>query len=653
MKKSQIIIIIIFSILGIALMAGLLSPLLFSLIVKFHIDEPGVRVEGVLELGGLLLFFVALLIAFIFFHKPRNSKRLLEFDSGNRSRFRNWLEKKLGKWVDFGDNHSKPLGFKYTDLIIFVIIIFVSASFTLVQFQSNYPYPPLDSDAATIASFQAAQDFPNNFKGDFLLGNAKNFASYYSVLMPITHWLYGIAGNYPLAMMMIYGPVVFLYLLGFYLLGLVIFKNRWWSIFFCILTAIPILIAHIENSGLMNDPLPRFIFQALLPYVLIMIWVWRDQPGKWIFPTIAMGLMVYVHPVSAPSWIAGLFLGFLFLLPREWSAKKKLGMMLLLSIIILVLVVPFAVYYFMNRTILASGNYDIITWVVNTIFPTQASNPQAAFGDFLIQMTQIIVLPLAVIGSFFMWLYAEERRLIKLISAWSVGILSVSLLIPFFERNIESIFHLTPIEFQLVRGLKNLVPIFCLLAVGFLNFLFRRLKKIHLKMVPSLLGVILFVLFFSARANYTPNFVPLLNCIKTGRLVCGNMSDLDKLEVYVKDEIPQGGRIFFSRDAYDNDSFSIRYIALHPLVYSWKDKLVFDLAPDRLDEWYLMYQTMDQEGNTTDWYQRDPAGFIKFVKGLGAQYIVLEKPKSTDTLNIPASQIIYQNSTYILFQVME
>ena len=131
------------------------------------------------------------------------------------------------------------------------------------------------------------------------------------------------------------------------------------------------------------------------------------------------------------------------------------------------------------------------------------------------------------------------------------------------------------------------------------------------------------------------------------------MSDLDKLEVYVKDEIPQGGRIFFSRDAYDNDSFSIRYIALHPLVYSWKDKLVFDLAPDRLDEWYLMYQTMDQEGNTTDWYQRDPAGFIKFVKGLGAQYIVLEKPKSTDTLNIPASQIIYQNSTYILFQVME
>jgi hypothetical protein len=189
-------------------------------------------------------------------------------------KIRNWFVIRLDRWIEFGEVRKKLLKFNYMDIFLIFVFICFACLFTLAQLQINFPMVRLSSDGSIVMSYAAAEKYPSHFSTDPYLSNPKNFATYSSILLPLVKWLEPLVGNFSLAEMVILFPVVLLYLIGFYFLGKAYFNNRAWALFFTFLNSIPLIIP-LEVYGLFYEPLPRFIFTALLPYVLLMVWQFK------------------------------------------------------------------------------------------------------------------------------------------------------------------------------------------------------------------------------------------------------------------------------------------------------------------------------------------------------------------------------------------
>jgi hypothetical protein len=177
-----------------------------------------------------------------------------------------------------------------------------------------------------------------------------------------------------------------------------------------------------------------------------------------------------------------------------------------------------------------------------------------------------------------------------------------------------------------------------------------RIKVKPLRTIPLLLAFLIGLAVYNSRA-------PLLSishsfeCILSGKFICGKISAMDELLFYIRDEIPTDSAIFFSRTENDIEPLTIRYLALHSLTYSWKDKLMHYSNSSGLDEWFNVYERLAAEGNTTEWYMRDPQGFVEFVISLGSDFAVLEKPPFPEVLEIVPNTIVFENKAYVLFKL--
>ena len=187
----------------------------------------------------------------------------------------------------------------------------------------------LSGDGGNIASYAAALDHPGWFSSDPVLGNSNNIGIYATIHIPLIRLLDRLTGDYGLAYTWLVFPETFLQLLGFYILGRVLFKNRSWAFLLAFLTAMMVInIGLGEIWGVWRDALPRVTFQSLLPFLLALVLVWKDRPGRWPWLMIIGGLLVYVHPISAPAWGFAIWLSLWLLHPKGWNWKRRILVML-------------------------------------------------------------------------------------------------------------------------------------------------------------------------------------------------------------------------------------------------------------------------------------------------------------------------------------
>ena len=176
-----------------------------------------------------------------------------------------WLKKTQAvNWVDIG------LGTLFLGMAVFMF---------LSKIQGDYPHIVMGGDAGNIISFAAALDHPEFFTGDALLNDLNNFRIYATVNIPFIRWLNQYTADYGLAFSYLLLPQIFIQLLGFYLLGRVLFKSRLWAFLFTMLVAMPIEINLEETWGITFDPVSRFSYQALIPYLLTLAYLWRAKPA--------------------------------------------------------------------------------------------------------------------------------------------------------------------------------------------------------------------------------------------------------------------------------------------------------------------------------------------------------------------------------------
>ncbi|MEZ4754604.1 MAG: hypothetical protein R3A13_09925, partial [Bdellovibrionota bacterium] len=327
----------------------------------------------------------------------------------------------------------------------------------------------LESDIANSAGMAAAKLRPDLFHGDALLGDSRNIDFYHVAQTPLMQWIANLTGNFGTAAVVLLIPHVFFQLSGFYILGKVLFNDRIWAIFLTFLTAQYVHLNIGDFWGLYFDIMPRFLFQALLPFFLAAAIYYRNLPKTWPIILFLFGPMMYAHPVSTPSCALAIWLGFFAVLPSKWSYRRKVSQMFLSGFCFLISASPFLINYLGSHQHGATTNFSAVMEIMKWRFdPAFFNIPQAVQGHFQTGFKSVGYYygVLATIPLLILCLYRRKNlRTLSMILLWIIGLAFTSIVIPFIEQEICNYYKIAPLEVDLLRNTRYLVPIFMLILL--------------------------------------------------------------------------------------------------------------------------------------------------------------------------------------------
>lgn len=570
---------------------------------------------------------------------------------------------------DPGPARRAPRRFNRWDALALATFLAFAVLYFLGKLQGNYPLVVLTGDAGNIASYAAALDHPGWFAADPVLGDPANIGIYATLHIPLIRLLARLTGGYGLAYAWLVLPQTFLQLAGFYLLGRVLFRSRFWAYLLAWLTAMTVTrIGLGEIWGLWQDALPRLTFQSLLPFLLALALLWKDTPRRWPWLMLLAGLLVYAHPISAPAWGLALWLGLWVVAPRAWTWKRRLLVMLGLGLVFLLALAPFAWNYLSYRGGDASADYETVMTVLQTYWPENLLDVPAALGDFLWNATRSLLLPIALVGIIVGRLTKSPkvgqidnlpseridnslyRRTVFL---WLAGLFIASVLLPFAERLVEARFHLLPLETELLRGIRYFVPLLLLFWLWPLAEWTSRPLAPRLRASLLALGILLVGFWGATNRPAIGDMLDASLCLARGHLVCAEPRPLDELLTGLQVQTRPGESVlFFNQDtAHTSQTITVRYLALRPLVYTQRDAGLLGYGNRAaLEEWLETTRQVEALRAEPDEAVR-LAGIVQLAQSLGADYLALDFAPAPAALTGLPVEVVLQNEGYTLLEL--
>ena len=659
MKKFDIFVWVV-GIGGLVLLTHWLDPSIFQFIHKIT----GLTIRSTWSRWidrGALISLAGILIAWLIVHRDSRLSKWLEAGSRQVINYLvNVFTQVINRLVIFRNRHefseAAPLNWRlnWKDGIILGSFLIASLLLYLSDIQGSYPNPVLASNSANIASFAAAVENPDLFQKDELLSNPQNLLSYSTINIPILNLLKSWTGNYGMAFAVLIPIQTFINLVGFYLLGIALIGNRAWAVLLAYLLSLPFEMNLLETWGIRLDPVSRFTFQAVLPFILVLAIRWRGNPKLWPLLVAFSGVMAFIHPVSTPVWAFAIWLGLWGSIPKEWSLLRRWVVMVGLGLLTVVALIPYTMNYLSGHIQGKGPDYDLLLTTIANEFPHNILNIPGAFGDFLRITLSVGLLPVFIFfGGALIFLQWKNRWKVNLILLWTAGILFVSLVIPWIEHAIEAAYHIAPIETELVRGLRYLVFVMLLVCVMGAFEIFRRFRNPQ-RWIFGGLAVLLAVGW-----GYQSDFQVLridrfADCLKQGRLVCAEISDEARAIQAVRDLTPPGSAIFttFSNDSKMSFSLPVRYEALRSLVYSYKDRGQLVISNSSvLDQWAERRTIVDTINGKKISPSEKIILFKTDVQDWGTDYILTDLPADKTQLEAAGMQVVYQNDSYILIKI--
>lgn len=561
--------------------------------------------------------------------------------------------------------------------IILSFFLFVSLFLTLGRVGTAFDsFALLNPDLGVYASLAAAQDNPALFARDPFLSNERNINSYGMIQIPVLKVLNKIFGNYGTACAFLLPFIIFIHLTGYYLLGLSIFKTPWMGLLTSLLLSAP-TATNYDFWGLFLDALPRFLYQSLIPYVLVLsIKYGRDL--KW-WPVIlgSLGALNYIHPLSTPPWMLAIMVGLWVSAPKV-QLGKRIGNMAIAVPVLLLILSPFITNYLKSTVLGISSvtNYERTLSILQSHISTMQSgrflSPFVFFAireiDCSYDVLWYLVWLFALGGLAFGWIYCrnfEDHVLLSQITAWLVGIFVVGGVVPAVERVVFTSLRRIPPEFEIARTLRYGVPLILVAALYSLRLI---TYYLHQKGVFSsaasrklLSGVSIAFLFLWGTSSmlHRPDIRGVLRqnalCWTHGRLVCDlHPENMDFIELMnaVRDETPLGVRILS-----EGQEVAIRYYALRPLVLTYKDGAPLAYTDQKqLLLWHQEIEEMDKLALMRKFPFRH-RGFVNgmtvLAQSLEADYLILREPYNPELYYSEDLTIVYTNRHYSLFKLNE
>ncbi len=552
---------------------------------------------------------------------------------------------------DSGDSASPAIRFTSADGIVLAAFAIFAIGTFLGRWKGIYPFVYLGSDAGIVSSFVAAYQHPGLFRLDPLLGDFTNFRYYLALHPVLIYALNKIFSDYGTAYISLLLLTVFFQCAGFYLLGMVLFRNRYWAFLLSVLAACPIALPVREFWGVYDDPLPRSLFHACLPYLLAAAIYWRAERRVWPWLMVAVGLMFYTHPPSAPHWAFAIWLGIWAFLPATWSWFRKIAYMSMLGLIFVAAVMPWASNFLFvhDRTASEAVQYREVIGIIGQRVGQELLDVGLAlrmWGAELSSWPVWLYVSWAVCASAaVLRLYPERRKDISLMAIWAAGILFVAIGLTFVEQTICRIYDLKRIQMDSIRGIKYLMPLILVLCLW-------PLAEISRRMVPRGLGRRLVMLAGALLVTgwawgHPPNmFLDAARAWSKGSLI-PPMSRTETAGIEALNAVrrltPPGSKILSTVLALE-----IRYCALRPLVYAYKDGGIFaDTNLGALLKWEKVRKEMDSACAIKDEKTR-LARLLDLTRELGADYLLLDTSPRPGLGSSSGAKVVWSNESLAL-----
>lgn len=543
------------------------------------------------------------------------------------------------------------------------IILVGFAIFAILTFFSRWngitPYIDLEGDGASVAGFAASLDHPEMFTRDIFLSDPGHFGSYNYVHVPLVRLLNKLVEGYGLAYLVLLPPIIFIQLAGFYWLGKVIYKSRFWGFFLSVLSGLLVYTASSDYWGFYIDPQPRMLFQAFSPFVLTLAWLSTEHPKLRWMTIILIGLLSYVHPNSIPSVAFAIWMGFLIQKPAGQSWFNHIIFMSAMGLVFLIIVSPVFFSYFSTRQISTESlDFKTASQYFSQNFRSTYNSPTVLL-EFLGWMFKSGLLPLALIGAVVMACNKEKMSDLIRLAVWIAAIVLIAVALPALELKLDSVIKKLPVLLQLPRNLRYLVPVFEILALWPFANLWKQAETTPLPNMKKILAflagiVIVIVSIFSFKSTTTStlfasppnNIIDLVSCWGSGKLFCPSRSLSDQLDMieHIRDNTPTGSRLISIPPVDINGA--IRYEALRPLVLTPSDIKKLSLSDIVLSykykAWADQWRSVSQKPK--DERQQE---YFALSKEFGAEYVVMSLPLPAWIVETP----IYSNSSLVLIKI--
>lgn len=559
--------------------------------------------------------------------------------------------------------------------LILLLFLLLSIFLTLGRVGSAFDsFALLTPDLGVYATFAAAQEAPELFTRDPFLSNDKNTNSYNMILVPWIKYLKSAFGNYGTACAFLLPFFLFIHLAGWYVLGVSMFRNPWAGLLVSLLISAPVQTAY-DFWGLILDAVPRFLYQGLIP-LLLAFSIWRGRELKW-WPVIlgGIGVLNYAHPLSTPPWTVAVMLALWVSAPGS-GFWQKVRMMAWGVFVLLLVLLPFILNY-VRSTILETSEalgYAETLAILHARFVTmdQTSPLSGLLGffagrsrmDFDPIWYPIWLLGIGGLAIGLLWrTQAKEHAHLRQIAAWMTGVLLVSGFVPVVEQIVFAYLERIPPEFEILRTLRYLVPLILLAAFSAL-WLAKDYFQESSIFTPPLLrslfwGMSILLLFawgISGQVHYRDFRTAVkqnLSCWLQAKLVCPlpqiSMDFIEVLDV-VREKTPVGSRIFS-----EGQEVAVRYYALRPLVFTYKDGAPLAYTDqEQLLIWSEQSESMEELARLRKFPFRRRAfirGIVELAQKTGSDYLLLQEPYQADFYYPDQLSLIYTNAHYSLYEL--
>lgn len=485
----------------------------------------------------------------------------------------------------------------------FFLILAIGFQWYIFKHDASSFHIVLSGDGGNITSFIAGWLYPERFADDLVLNNTDNFAFYLSGSIPFTLLFHlGFGFDIGTAFSLAYAPIIFIQLVGFFILGQKLFKNDLFALALSLLTMVCVHIGAGEHWAILHEPISRQWHNAFLPFMLLALVSWTDKPNRWFWLFALAGLSVYLHPVGAPAF--AFITGFVILCtkPRSFSWPEHIIKLGFSALAFFVVAGPFIYLYLSSFPALeATGSAKNIGTHIYEHVRVANTHAWIAFQQFFLPSHELALGEsfwqnwfthnvtgvkrlsnfvennwslFSLIGGLAGYIFAYKKagkegnsltqKHVLFFLKISAAIFIVSILLPWLDQMVAKASDRNPLQYDLARNFRFLIPI---LYIGVIYFFVSKPFKHALKLC---FFCILVGLYFSgpvmmnfAVKEASKNYVPKIFDIH---------KESSKHLTYLKSLPPQRILPIGYSWSIQRDSLALRYIAYQPVVYTPKDR---------------------------------------------------------------------------------
>ena len=523
----------------------------------------------------------------------------------------------------------------------------------------NAHFWEVSGDLQRIFSIVASREYPDAFANDDTFSDPQRFQFYTPTFIWLVQGFYRLTTDWSLFASFFSPLLLALHMVGFYLLGRELLRNKWAALGFTLLSLCYVWMPRRTYLGWVGHRHvePRVFFLSLVPFVFYAALRLRERRYGPTVAMVLMGLLMYVHPVSAPVAALGLWFGLLALQPKDWTPSRRAARALSNGAVFLLVALPFVVWYKANVELgkppPGDMGYD------EALSVAQAAVPDLFDAGLTVRQTLetwtrpplVFLLLLGLAGAVLGYRKKKTRRIVTFCVLWMLGVAAASFGVPILDQAVSRWRDVLPNQVSLARGGRYLAhPMMALAMV--LPVRAAGLKH-PARQTAWVLSAGLVACFL---IGWPPLSVGLLaeDAWTKRRFPPPESRQLAALRSmcdYLRDKTPVGSCLIGNTSS---PAMTARYLALRPAAHSWRDGAVLFYVDIRAmanwarrqDKWAGLCQGAAAGG--------DLSPLVPAARDMRADYLIIQKSEAPMALRLaPGCAIAYENDWWALIALRE